>query len=26
MIGIERLHEQDKEATLSDSADQLAKL
>ena len=26
MIGIERLHEQDKEATLADSADQLAKL
>ena len=26
MKGIERLHEQDKEATLSDSADQLAKL
>ena len=26
MIGIERLHQQDKEATLSDSADQLAKL
>ena len=26
MIGIERLHAQDKEATLSDSADQLAKL
>ena len=26
MIGIERLHEQDMEATLSDSADQLAKL
>src|SRR5215472_3636675 len=26
MAGIERLHEQDKEATLSDSADQLAKL
>ena len=26
LIGIERLHEQDKEATLSDSADQLAKL
>ena len=26
MIGIERLHEQDKQATLSDSADQLAKL
>src|SRR5215813_13052926 len=26
MNGIERLHEQDKEATLSDSADQLAKL
>ena len=26
MIGIEQLHEQDKEATLSDSADQLAKL
>jgi ketosteroid isomerase-like protein len=26
MIGIERLHEQDKKATLSDSADQLAKL
>src|SRR5215470_8038572 len=26
MIGIERLHEQDREATLSDSADQLAKL
>ena len=26
MIGIERLHEQDKEATLSDNADQLAKL
>jgi hypothetical protein len=26
MIGIERLHEQDKEATLSDSADQLARL
>ena len=26
MIGIQRLHEQDKEATLSDSADQLAKL
>src|SRR5262250_2610746 len=26
MVGIERLHEQDKEATLSDSADQLAKL
>jgi len=26
MQGIERLHEQDKEATLSDSADQLAKL
>src|SRR5262249_60143643 len=26
LIGIERLHEQDKEATLADSADQLAKL
>jgi len=26
LIGIERLHEQDKEATLSDRADQLAKL
>ena len=26
LVGIERLHEQDKEATLSDSADQLAKL
>jgi len=26
LAGIERLHEQDKEATLSDSADQLAKL
>ena len=26
MAGIERLHEQDKEATLADSADQLAKL
>jgi ketosteroid isomerase-like protein len=26
MLGIERLHEQDKEATLADSADQLAKL
>jgi ketosteroid isomerase-like protein len=26
LIGIERLHQQDKEATLSDSADQLAKL
>ncbi|HVH30205.1 MAG TPA: nuclear transport factor 2 family protein [bacterium] len=26
MIGIERLHQQDREATLSDSADQLAKL
>jgi len=26
MKGIERLHEQDKDATLADSADQLAKL
>jgi ketosteroid isomerase-like protein len=26
MVGIERLHEQDKEATLADSADELAKL